>query len=271
MTLVDAHCHFDFPVFDAGRDSLWTRAHDQGIRGLVIPGVRKADWARVSALADPARGIWYCLGIHPWFIDEHRWEDLDLLESMLDRRPSGCLALGECGLDGLKGGLNHQTDWFRAQVGIAQRLGLPLVIHSVKTHDQVHGLLRAERWQGRALVHGFSGSYEQAMKLVELGCVIGVGGVITHERARKTRDAIARLPASALVLETDAPDMAPAGVAKGENSPLELPGILAALAEVRGEPAGDLAQTLLENVARLYGVASEVLAPGAGNSERIGE
>lgn len=263
MTLVDAHCHFDFPQFNGRREALWARARCEGIRGLVIPGVRKPDWPRVSALADPGQGIWYCLGIHPWFISEHHWEDLEQLESTLARRPDSCLAVGECGLDGVRGDLAEQAKWFRAQVHIAQRLELPLVIHSVKTHDQVHALLRAEHWQGRALVHGFSGSYEQARKLVDLGCMIGVGGVITYERARKTREAIARLPASSLVLETDAPDMAPAGVAKGNNSTLELPRILEALAFVRGESVQDLAPALLENVAHLYGVAVDVLAPGS--------
>jgi TatD DNase family protein len=262
MKLVDAHCHFDFPEFEPGRDELWVKARSRGVCGLVIPGVRQADWSRVSALADPATGIWYCLGIHPWYVGEHRQEDLDLLESILEQRPSGCLALGECGLDGLRGDLDEQANWFRAQIRIARKFDLPLIIHSVTTHDQVHALLRAERWKGRALVHGFSGSYEQAKKLVDLGCMIGVGGVITHDRARKTRNAIARLPASALVLETDAPDMAPARVARGQNSPLELPGILAVLADLRGELPDALASTLLENVSRLYGLPSGILAPG---------
>ncbi|OZB14377.1 MAG: hydrolase TatD [Marinobacter sp. 34-60-7] len=262
MKLVDAHCHFDFPEFESGRDELWARARSRGVCGLVIPGVRRADWARVSALSDPETGLWYCLGIHPWFIGEHRQEDLDLLEFTLAQRPKGCVALGECGLDALREDPDQQEEWFRAQVRIARKLELPLVIHSVKTHDQVHARLRREHWEGTALVHGFSGSYEQARKLVDLGCMIGVGGVITHNRARKTRDAIARLPASALVLETDAPDMAPAGVARGQNSPLELPGILASLANLRAEPVDQLASTLLGNVSRLYGLSSSVLAPG---------
>ncbi|AMQ89985.1 MULTISPECIES: TatD family hydrolase [Marinobacter] len=253
MQLVDAHCHFDFPEFDGIRDQVLAEARGRGVEALVIPGVRRADWARVQALASPDRGLWICLGIHPWFVGEHSEQDLIVLEAQLADLPEGCVALGECGLDALHGELAAQLPWFQAQVDIAARVKLPLVIHSVRSHDEVHGLLRSSGWSGRALVHGFSGSYQQARKLVDLGCYIGVGGVITHDRARKTRDAIARLPVEALVIETDAPDMAPAGVAKGQNSPIYLPRVLQALAELRAESAETLSEALYDNVRQLYG------------------
>lgn len=261
IPLVDGHCHFDFPRFDGVRQDEWAKALAGGVRGLVIPGVRSQDWPRVRSLAEPKKGLWYCLGIHPWFVGEHQASDLQALEQLLTPVPYGCLALGECGLDALHGDFAEQESWFRAQIELAARRQLPLVVHSVKSHDQVHAILKAERWQGRALIHGFSGSYQQAKKLVDLGCFIGVGGVITYQRARKTRDAIARLPAETLVLETDAPDMAPAGVEKGRNSPAFLPRILAALAELRSQHPECLAEGLLDNAATLYGVTPDVLAP----------
>lgn len=268
MRLVDAHCHFDFPRFDGVRGQELARAASGGVRAVVIPGVRRHDWGRVQALAAPSKGLWCCLGIHPWFVDEHSEGDLETLEQLLSERSSGCIGVGECGLDALRGSLSAQLPWFHAQIGIAARQNLPLVIHSVKAHDQVHGALRAEHWQGRALVHGFAGSYQQACKLIDLGCSIGVGGIITHERAQKTRNTIARLPAETLVLETDAPDMAPSGVPKGMNSPACLPQILGQLADLRGENEECLAQTLLENAGRLYGLAPDVLAPkGFGSGD----
>ncbi len=253
MQLIDAHCHFDFPRFDGIREEEYALARREGVSALVIPGVRSANWGRVQVLASPDQGIWYCLGVHPWFVEEHCDKDLESLESILRSSHEGCVGLGECGLDALRGDLVLQQDWFRAQVTIASRVGCPLVIHSVKTHDQVHAALRSLHWSGRALVHGFSGSYQQASKLLDLGCYIGVGGVITHVRARKTRDTIARLPLDRLVLETDAPDMAPAGVAKGMNSPGCLPLILQALADLRGELPERLAPVLHQNACALYG------------------
>lgn len=253
LLLIDAHCHFDFPQFDDRREAELERARSHGIGRLVIPGVRRPDWERVRQTAMAYPGLFYCLGIHPWFVEEHSRDDLAVLEQLLANKPERCIGVGECGLDRLRGSLDAQWPWFDAQIGLAARLQMPLVIHSVKTHDEVHGLLNRHQWSGRALVHGFSGSFQQASKLVDLGCFIGVGGVITHPRARKTRDAMARLPVEALVLETDAPDMAPEGVQQGRNSPVYLPDILKVLSDIRGERPEELAPMLLANVARLYG------------------
>lgn len=253
MELIDAHCHLDFPEFENRREQILARAAESGVRRLVIPGVRRQHWDRVMQTAAGLPGVFYCLGIHPWYVGEHVDEDVSVLEARLMAADSRCVGLGECGLDRLRGELSAQIPWFEAQIDIAARLKRPLIIHSVRTHDEVHRILKTRKFGGRALVHGFSGSYQQACKLVDLGCYIGVGGVITHSRARKTRDAIARLPVDSLVLETDAPDMAPEGVAKGGNSPHYLPMILEALAALRQAGRETLAAELLRNSCRLYG------------------
>lgn len=257
MELVDAHCHFDFPVFDDCRRELWTKARQQGVQRLVIPGVRRADWGRVVAVAQECADWYFCLGIHPWYIDEHSETDLDDLETLLCEQDAACACagVGECGLDRLRGSLERQLPWFEAQVAIAGRRKLPLVIHSVRAHDEVAAVLRRLRPDTRVLVHGFSGSYQQARTLIDLGCYLGVGGVITHSRAARTRDAIARCPAGALVLETDAPDMAPAGVAKGRNEPACVRQVLTTLAGLKQTTPEDLAPVLLANVRTLYGWA----------------
>ncbi|MGO1462060.1 MAG: TatD family hydrolase [Marinobacter sp.] len=252
MKLVDAHCHFDFQQFDGRRFDELEAAHSQCVVGLVIPGVRRADWNRVRVTALAHSGLYYCLGIHPWFVEEHSSTDLESLEQILSQRPERCVALGECGLDRLHGDMSVQAPWFDAQIELASSLGLPLIIHSVKAHDDVYVRLKRKGWHGRALVHGFSGSYQQAAKLVDRGCFIGVGGVITHRRASKTRDAVARLPLESLVLETDAPDMAPEGVEAGANSPFYLRRIFECLAEIRDEHPEDLASALLANTHLLY-------------------
>lgn len=253
MRFVDAHCHFDFPFFDGRRGAVLDEAHSAGLSNLVIPGVRRRDWGRVSRVASEHDGLYYCLGIHPWYVGEHCEDDLNALRRALEDRPGHCVALGECGLDRIHGTLEEQYPWFEGQVDIAAEMHFPLVAHSVKTHDEVYAVLRRKSFPGRVLVHGFSGSYQQASKLIDLGCFIGVGGVITHPRARKTRDTIARLPLDALVLETDAPDMAPEGVEPGCNSPAYLPAIFNALVQLRGGGREDLARVLLGNVQRLYG------------------
>lgn len=253
MGLIDAHCHFDFPCFDGHRELVLRRAGDQGLGGLVIPGVERRHWSRVQAVASSSSLISYCLGIHPWFVAGHTRDDLDALQEMLNSRPAGCVALGECGLDRLHGSLEEQLPMFEAQVAIAARTGFPLVIHSVRTHDEVGVVLKRAGFAQPVLVHGFAGSFQQASKLVDLGCYLGIGGVITYDRARKTRDTVSRLPLDALVLETDAPDMPPAGVEKGANSPENLPQILQELVSLRREPREEIEAALYRNVCRLYG------------------
>lgn len=253
MQFVDAHCHFDFPCFDGRRKAELKKAAQAGLVALVIPGVRRPDWFRVREIAESYPGLYYCLGIHPWFVEAHKESDLQVLSDLLSAGSDFCVGVGECGLDKLRGDMDIQWPWFEGQVELASALDYPLVIHSVKAHDEVHGTLNRKGWTGRALIHGFSGSYQQAKKLVDLGCYIGVGGVITYQRAHKTRDAIARLPLDSLVLETDAPDMAPDGVAKGHNSPAHLGQISQALAELRGSTRKVLMPVLLNNVCRLYG------------------
>jgi len=253
LKLVDAHCHFDFPQFDGHRFSALDAALSNDIVGLVIPGVRRPDWGRVQETALAHSGLYYCLGIHPWFVDEHSIADLESLEQILGSRPERCVGIGECGLDRLRGDMSAQYPWFESQIELASKLGFPLIIHSVKAHDEVHATLKRGSWGGRALLHGFSGSYQQATKLVGQGCFIGVGGVITHPRARKTRDTVARLPLESLVLETDAPDMAPEGVEAGANSPVYLRRIFECLSEIRSEKPDLLASVLFANTQLLYG------------------
>jgi len=253
MRLIDAHCHFDFPCFDEHRRSVLEEARTLGLSHLVIPGVRRADWGRVSRVASEYEGLYYCLGIHPWYVEEHSEADLAALEQAFQIRHDRCVGVGECGLDRLHGDLAVQLPWFEAQIDIAAHARLPLVVHSVRTHDEVADLLRRKQFTGRVLVHGFSGSYQQACKLVDLGCFIGVGGVVTKDQGKKTRDALARLPVDTLILETDAPDMAPQGVNRGQNSPVYLNRILAALAELRVADTEHLGRALLCNVQRFYG------------------
>lgn len=252
MRLVEAHCHFDFPVFQGSRAEVWKRARQAGVERLVVPGVRQPDWDRVIRVASECEDWWYCLGIHPWYVEEHADDALQELERRSGKADSGFIAIGECGLDRLHGDLQRQMPWFEAQVDIAAGLDRPLIIHSVRTHDEVAAVLRRKRPDIPVLVHGFSGSYEQGRALIDLGCFLGIGGVITHDRARKTRSAVSRLPVDYLVLETDAPDMSPAGVARGRNEPANLRQILTSLARLLDSGEEDLAAALRRNADRLY-------------------
>ena len=249
---VDAHCHFDFPAFDGRREAILDEAGRLGISLLVVPGTSPDGWGRLRYLAGQYRALRYAPGIHPWWLGEIGPDAIDELEQELRQPAEARVAIGECGLDLLREDYSGQVELFRSQVRLASRYGYPLLIHSVRTHDEVAALLKHEQYSLPALVHGFGGSWQQAKRLMDQGLYIGVGGVITHNRARKTRETIRKLPASALVLETDAPDMPPAGVRKGENTPLDLCRVFEALCQLRGDEPDELAGQLLANTERLF-------------------
>jgi len=250
--LVDAHCHFDFPVFDGHRDAILAQAGQLGISTVVVPGTCPDNWERLRNLAENYRAVRYAPGIHPWWLGGIGPDAIGQLEAELNRPAQGRVAIGECGLDWLREDYDGQLELFHAQVELASRYEYPLLIHSVRTHDEVAALLKREQYRLPGLVHGFSGSWQQAARLLDQGLYIGVGGVITHDRARKTRETIRKLPDNALVLETDAPDMPPSGVRKGDNTPLNLRRVFESLVELRGEEPEALAEQLLINTERLF-------------------
>jgi len=251
MELIDSHCHLDFQDFDTDRDEVLRHAVRAGVRHLVIPGVRAATWADLLDLCRHRPNLFPALGLHPYFIEEHRPEQLGLLRQLLETESAQVLAVGEVGVDGRKPDLEGQWELFRAQLDLAQEFHKPVIIHSVKTHDEVCAELRRRQF-GQGVIHAFSGSRQQAENFVECGLWLGIGGVITHERARKTREAIRQIPVEKLILESDAPDMAMAGHQGQRNSPQWLPEVLQSLAELRGEEPKELAVQLWRNTCELF-------------------
>ena len=250
--LIDAHCHIDFPRFDGSREQLLADCEGRGIRKIVVPGTVPEGWERILELARRHPLLAPTAGLHPWWADAFGGDSLAQLDQLLAAN-SEVVAVGECGLDLKKGPLlEQQQAIFEAQVRLAASRGRPLLIHSVGTHDQVLAMLRRTGFSLPFLMHGFSGSMEQAEALVRRGAFIGVSGIITHARARKTHRVMAQLPLEALVLETDAPGLPPEGVPKEGNSPLNLPWVLEALCALREEPRALIIERLWENTRRLF-------------------
>ena len=135
---------------------------------------------------------------------------------------------------------------------LAKRYDLPAILHSRRTHDKLAMLLKKHALPRTGVVHGFAGSLQQAERFVQLGYKIGVGGTITYPRASKTRDVIAQLPLSALLLETDAPDMPLNGFQGQPNRPARAARVFSTLCELRSEPAEEIANTLIDNTNALF-------------------
>ncbi|CAJ1846396.1 TatD family hydrolase [Aeromonas jandaei] len=253
MQLIDTHCHLDFPVFDQDREALLARCRALGVTEYIIPAIAEDNWTRVMALADQHDGLFYGLGIHPWYTGEQREGVMERLRTLVMSQPASLVAIGECGLD-LRSQVPQegQLALFEAQIRLAADVGLPLMIHSVRANDTVAKLLRRFKPPRGGVIHAFSGSLQQAEAFWQLGFRLGVGGVISFERANKMREVFRAMPLESLVLETDAPDMPLQGRQGERNTPEALPEIAAILMGIREEPAEYVSTMLIDNAERLF-------------------
>lgn len=237
---VDTHCHLDAPEFEKDRESVVLQAVAAGMTCCVVPAVSAANFRSVKTCCERYFPCVPAYGIHPMYVNQAQSDDLDVLEQYL--LEAGPVAVGEIGLDGTvvdQPGLDWQTQksWFAAQLKFAQRFDLPVILHVRKAIDEVCQLLRKNPVKG-GIVHAFNGSWQQANVLITMGFKLGFGGAMTYSGSKRIRKLAQELPLSAIVLETDAPDIPPAWLAKnglrGRNQPGELPAIAAVLADLRG-------------------------------------
>ncbi len=255
MRLFDTHCHFDFSVFSAEFSAHHQAALQQGVERFVIPAIGPENWPRLASLSDYS-GVYYALGFHPYFLRSESAASFNSLIDLLDKRSPRCVAVGETGLDwAIEVDRHLQQEMFLKQIELAQAYQLPLILHSRKSDSQIIKLLKQARFSQGGVWHGFSGSEQQAKAFIDAGFKIGVGGVITYPRANKTRRAVAALPASSLVLETDAPDMPMYGLQGQPNHSKYLPRVLHELATLRNLPSELLAEQLWHNSHQLFALA----------------
>jgi TatD DNase family protein len=256
----DTHCHLDAPEFDADRGAVVARARAAGVTQIVIPAVAARHFAAARALAHQ-HGLAYALGLHPLWLADAGDADLDLLAEALKthRQDPRLVAVGEIGLDHFVPGLDRarQERFYTAQLRLAREAGLPVILHVRRSADALLKALRRIDVPG-GIAHAFNGSRQQAEQFVGLGFCLGFGGAMSFDRALQIRELAATLPAHALVLETDAPDMPPHWLyrttaqraqapGQGRNEPAELPRIASVMAALRGLPLQDLAALTTAN------------------------
>ena len=257
---IDTHCHLDAPEFAPDVDAVRAAARAVGVQHLVIPAVELAHAEAVRSLAR-RHGDSYALGIHPLYTGRAGDGDVAALAQVLEAhiKDEHLVAVGEIGLDYFVPGLDaaRQEQFYRAQLQLARRFDLPVILHVRRSADKLLKGLRELPVQG-GIAHAFNGSLQQAQAFIALGFKLGFGGALTYDRALQLRRLAAELPANALVLETDAPDIPPhwlyataaqrgQGQPQGRNAPAELPRIAQVLADLRGMPLAALAEQTAAN------------------------
>jgi TatD DNase family protein len=250
---IDTHCHLDAVEFDVDRDAVVARARAAGVGMLVIPAVHVDHIDAVAGLAH-RHGVAYALGMHPLWLDGVQPGHVDRLDDALARYRDDphLVAVGEIGIDQFvpDPDLERQQFYYHAQLRLARRYDLPVILHVRRSADLLLKHLRQVPVCG-GIAHAFNGSEQQALHLVERGFALGFGGAMTYDGSRRIRRLAAGVPAQGWVLETDSPDMPPQWLREngqaGRNEPAHLVRIARTMAEQRGLPLAEVCAANLRN------------------------
>ena len=251
---IDTHCHLDAGEFAGGQGALSSAAAQAGVALIVIPAIAVFNFARVAELARQYPNCVYALGIHPLLTPKADDGDLDILQRAVEAALDDprFVAIGEIGLDYFvpelqQGALRaKQERFFADQLKLARQYDLPVLLHVRRSQDIVLKYLRRHPVPG-GIAHAFNGSFQQAERFIALGFKLGFGGAMTFPRALQIRRLASALPLEALVLETDAPDIAPAWLHPAPNTPQQIPRIGEVLAALRGIAPQAVAQATAAN------------------------
>lgn len=264
--LIDTHCHLDMPSLGTRLDEVVSSAAGAGVRHYVVPGVSPEGWPRIVETAKRAEGVFPAFGIHPMHADMFSQEVMDELRLLLPQ----AVAVGEIGLDYLLENVPRaiQLKAFRCQLRIAVQEGLPVLIHCRKAFRDLLAVMKQEGvGKVGGIMHAFSGSPEVARECLALGMCISVAGPITYSNAVRPRLIVEQIPLEHLVLETDAPDLAPEPYRGRVNEPVFLPLMAKAVAGIKGVPYDEVVRTTTANAMRILG--RRIVSPAMPDKEGV--
>lgn len=251
--LTDTHIHLNLPEFESDLSEVIAVSKSVCVHRWIVPAVSSAQFHDLQKLHQQYASLFYGIGLHPWFLKNESETAFRIIEDFILQKPSGLVAIGECGLDGaIEMPLAEQIKWLEPQLELAQRYKLPVILHHRKSHQELLSVVKNFQLSAGGVWHAFSGSRQQAEQFIELGFKLGIGCVITYERAQKTRKAVAHLPLSSLLLETDGPTMPLSGYQGQRNDPSQIPLVFEALCELRSESKETLQQAIEQNVNQLF-------------------
>jgi TatD DNase family protein len=263
--LVDSHCHLDFPDFSAELDAVVARARAAGIGRIVTISTRVKKHPQVIAIAEQFPEVFCSVGTHPH--NAHEELDIDAGALVALTKHPKIVAIGEAGLDYHydNSPRDKQEQGFRQHVAAARETGLPLVIHSRDCDADMARILREESGKGAfpAVLHCFTGGRELAFTAIELGHYVSFTGILTFKRSDDLRAIAAALPGDRILVETDAPYLAPLPYRGKRNEPAYVAETAKVLADVRSVPADDIARQTTENFFRLFKKVPRQLANAA--------
>jgi TatD DNase family protein len=251
--LIDSHAHLEMPEFKKDLEAVIQRAKESGVEYIFTVGTEKKDWKRAVEIADLHPSIYAVLGVHPHNAKEIDDQTYPILKELC--RHGKVKAYGEIGLDFFRNlsPRDIQLKRFREQIGLAKELDLPIVIHDREAHRETLEILRSEKAEeSGGIIHCFSGDYEMAKACMDMGFYISIPGSITFKNAKDFREIVERIPLESLLVETDAPFIAPEPFRGKRNEPSYVRYTAQKVAEIKKVPFEKVAEVTTENALRVY-------------------
>ena len=262
MRLIDSHCHLNYEGLADRQSEVLENARQRGVAGFLNISTRQREWEEIVALAEQEPDVWASIGVHPHEADAH--PDLGAAALVNASSHPRVIAIGECGLDYYydKSDRDAQRERFQAHIDAARETGLPLVVHTREAEADTADILSAAVREGgvTGVLHCFTGSAELARKGLELGFYVSLSGIVTFKNAQDLQETAKWLPADQMLVETDAPFLAPVPHRGQKCEPAFVADTATFLAGLRGEDPEQLAETTTANFFRLFGKAQEPTA-----------
>ena len=251
--LVDSHSHLEMPEFKKDLEQVIQRAMESGVEHIFTVGTEKKGWMRALEIAHSHPSVYAILGVHPHNAKEIDEETYSTLRKLC--RDEKVRAYGEIGLDFYRNlsPRDVQLRRFREQIGLAKEIGLPVVIHDRQAHRETLEILKSEKaGECKGIIHCFSGDYEMAKDCIEMGFYISVPGSITYKNAGGFQEVVKQIPLDSLLIETDAPFLAPVPFRGRRNEPSYVRYTAQKVAEIKKVPFEKVAEVTTENALRVY-------------------
>lgn len=251
--IFESHAHYDDEAFDADRDELLSGMERQGIGYVMNVSSDLSSVSATLALAEKYPFVFAAVGIHPSDTGELNEENFAWLKKQCGHEK--VLAVGEIGLDYYWDNVerDEQKKWFVRQLALANEVSLPVVIHSRDAAKDTLDIMKAEKAvEKRGVIHCFSYTKESAREFLNRGYLIGVGGVVTFQNAKKLRECVEYVPLDSILLETDSPYLAPVPFRGKRNCSLYLPYVVEKIAEIKGISEEEVIEATEQNAKRLF-------------------
>ena len=250
---IDSHAHLEMKEFDPDRPRVIERALAKGLTGIITIGTDLESSHKALALAATYRNIWATVGVHPHDAASFRPEILPHLAKLTE--DPLVVAVGEIGLDFYRNlsPPDRQRETFRHLVQLARTVALPIIVHDREAHEEVLAILREEKAQEvGGVFHCFSGDWEMARRCLDMNFFLSVTGAVTYKKGSVLEEVVQRAPLESLLLETDAPYLAPHPFRGKRNEPAHLIHTAEYVARIRGMTLSKLSQSILQNTYRAF-------------------